>query len=491
MYASKVTLSQIVDVYLFLCQNDGIEEPEPLYLTLTTKPTLLAVLSNLEQIANEGKGISDAQTWETYEEEDVDEAEHDLPVETDDRGADVSEGQPPEEDADRPVIAEKTAESEHEEAAVVERHEAKHIEQADENADRAPEAVSESSADDADLKHTKGADRDPETTEDQEPDIEDPGDNAEEPAHVLEGDDVDHGTKAHSFPEKASSIGSEAREKTSYQAEERAGIGETLMQPSADGAEDHQDKEGAEAPAEDGGSLVALPGDEPGEGQPEEAQDVVEDNDHEDDEQDESQTADADETYYEEPGDFDGDEWHVEDKTAIEFVDAPGESQDDSTTLSHEENSPRDDDNNDLQLAPEADDALQEALDGAKPTKTSSRTDEGRQISEAPEDLLGLDDEIFTHPEKENIDENEASPVESAEDAGQEDGQGVDELGFGDDYVHVDEPRTGAEAARRNSSHGDVSPSRERGSAKRTRDPEDDLDHLSSPTPNTKRSRSS
>ncbi|KAL4976977.1 hypothetical protein BDW66DRAFT_133585 [Aspergillus desertorum] len=60
------TLKQIVDVYLQLCRNDGIEEPEALYFTLSTKLTLAAELSELLIAASEGKGLSEIQSWEIY-----------------------------------------------------------------------------------------------------------------------------------------------------------------------------------------------------------------------------------------------------------------------------------------------------------------------------------------------------------------------------------------------------------------------------------------
>ncbi|KAL6237780.1 hypothetical protein BDW75DRAFT_61430 [Aspergillus navahoensis] len=60
------TLKQIVDVYLQLCHNDGIEEPEALYLTLSTKLTLAAELSELLIAASEGKGLAEIQSWEIY-----------------------------------------------------------------------------------------------------------------------------------------------------------------------------------------------------------------------------------------------------------------------------------------------------------------------------------------------------------------------------------------------------------------------------------------
>ncbi|RJE25309.1 conserved glutamic acid-rich protein [Aspergillus sclerotialis] len=67
-HTSKVTLSEIVDIYLHLCHNEDINEPEPLYLTLNTKLTFPAQLSELITAANEGKGLSEIQPWDDYEE---------------------------------------------------------------------------------------------------------------------------------------------------------------------------------------------------------------------------------------------------------------------------------------------------------------------------------------------------------------------------------------------------------------------------------------
>ncbi|QKX62075.1 uncharacterized protein TRUGW13939_09231 [Talaromyces rugulosus] len=86
IFNPKVTLSQLVDVYVHLCRNEGVEKPEPLYLTLTTRPNLSTELSTLLNTAAEGKGISEIQTWEEeYEQEDAENAEdpdHPLPSES-------------------------------------------------------------------------------------------------------------------------------------------------------------------------------------------------------------------------------------------------------------------------------------------------------------------------------------------------------------------------------------------------------------------------
>ncbi|RHZ54077.1 hypothetical protein CDV55_103345 [Aspergillus turcosus] len=69
-HISKVTLHQIIDVYLRLCHNDGIDSPEPLYLTLSTKLTIPAEISDLQLAASEGKGLSEINLWDGYQEAD-------------------------------------------------------------------------------------------------------------------------------------------------------------------------------------------------------------------------------------------------------------------------------------------------------------------------------------------------------------------------------------------------------------------------------------
>lgn len=67
-HISKVTLYQLVDLYLRLCHNDGTDEPEPLYLTLSTKLTIAAEVSDLLVAAEEGKGLSEVLPWDGYQE---------------------------------------------------------------------------------------------------------------------------------------------------------------------------------------------------------------------------------------------------------------------------------------------------------------------------------------------------------------------------------------------------------------------------------------
>ncbi|ODM16290.1 hypothetical protein SI65_08289 [Aspergillus cristatus] len=66
--SSKVTLRQIINVYLHLCDNESIGEPESLYITLSTKLTASAAISELAAAANEGKGLSEIFSWDEFDE---------------------------------------------------------------------------------------------------------------------------------------------------------------------------------------------------------------------------------------------------------------------------------------------------------------------------------------------------------------------------------------------------------------------------------------
>lgn len=68
-YTSKVTLHQILDIYLRLCHNDGTNEPEALYLTLSSKLAVNSELAALDAAANEGKGLSQVHTWDEFDDE--------------------------------------------------------------------------------------------------------------------------------------------------------------------------------------------------------------------------------------------------------------------------------------------------------------------------------------------------------------------------------------------------------------------------------------
>lgn len=67
-HTSQVTLHQVVDLYLKLCRNDGPNEPEALYLTLSSKRAFPAEIADLLDAANDGKTLSEIQSWDEYDE---------------------------------------------------------------------------------------------------------------------------------------------------------------------------------------------------------------------------------------------------------------------------------------------------------------------------------------------------------------------------------------------------------------------------------------
>ncbi|KAJ5642114.1 hypothetical protein N7490_006114 [Penicillium lividum] len=67
---SRITLHQILDIYLHLCHNDGIYDPDALYLSLSSKPAIHHELASLDSAAKEGKGLSQIHLWADYDEED-------------------------------------------------------------------------------------------------------------------------------------------------------------------------------------------------------------------------------------------------------------------------------------------------------------------------------------------------------------------------------------------------------------------------------------
>lgn len=67
--SSIVTLSQIIDLYVQLQQNDGIDNPEPLYLTLRTTTKFSYRFDYIIQTAAEGKGLSQLSLLERIKEE--------------------------------------------------------------------------------------------------------------------------------------------------------------------------------------------------------------------------------------------------------------------------------------------------------------------------------------------------------------------------------------------------------------------------------------
>ncbi|KAJ6031864.1 hypothetical protein N7540_002596 [Penicillium herquei] len=71
LHTSKVTLHQILEIYLRLCHNDGNHEPDDFYLSLSSKPSLPNELATLDAGAKQGKGLSQVQLWADYSQADL------------------------------------------------------------------------------------------------------------------------------------------------------------------------------------------------------------------------------------------------------------------------------------------------------------------------------------------------------------------------------------------------------------------------------------
>ncbi|KAJ5581610.1 hypothetical protein N7535_000230, partial [Penicillium sp. DV-2018c] len=71
-YTSQVTLYQILDLYLRLCRNDGTNEPDALYLTLSSKRSFSDEILELNAAAIAGKTLSELHSelhsWDEYDE---------------------------------------------------------------------------------------------------------------------------------------------------------------------------------------------------------------------------------------------------------------------------------------------------------------------------------------------------------------------------------------------------------------------------------------
>jgi hypothetical protein len=68
----------VVELYLKLCRNDGANEPDALYLTLSSKRAFPAEIADLLDAANDGKTLSELRPWDEYDEvEPGSEEDHD------------------------------------------------------------------------------------------------------------------------------------------------------------------------------------------------------------------------------------------------------------------------------------------------------------------------------------------------------------------------------------------------------------------------------
>ncbi|EEP78016.1 predicted protein [Uncinocarpus reesii 1704] len=93
----EVTLSQILRLYLDFCRNDDIEDPGPLYLNLSSRPTLKADLAALQTAADNGQGLSQLGAWQDADEAVDADGETELPAtvesDSDDHGSSPSEAE--------------------------------------------------------------------------------------------------------------------------------------------------------------------------------------------------------------------------------------------------------------------------------------------------------------------------------------------------------------------------------------------------------------
>lgn len=175
MHVSKVTLYQIVDLYLRLCHNDGLAEPEALYLTLSTRLTIAAEVSDLFLAASEGKGLSELHSWDSYPEADAD--SEDVGAGSDDDHAPVEphDDKSPLKEEDVEQGADANAESAHHEETVTDT-------QADES-QPAPE-------EDGSVEHEDGS-GDSDIAEDSAASKNDPAEGVQEPQESKQTDKPD------------------------------------------------------------------------------------------------------------------------------------------------------------------------------------------------------------------------------------------------------------------------------------------------------------
>lgn len=73
--SSSITLLQLIDVYINLYHNDGLENPPPLYMNLITKTTFSYRFEFLQNAIMEGKGLSQLRTSEVYYDDQQSEAD--------------------------------------------------------------------------------------------------------------------------------------------------------------------------------------------------------------------------------------------------------------------------------------------------------------------------------------------------------------------------------------------------------------------------------
>ncbi|EZF78549.1 hypothetical protein H105_00460 [Trichophyton soudanense CBS 452.61] len=113
-----ISLSQIVQVYLDLCRNDGDTNPGPLYITLATQPSFTQNFNTLSEAAQSGKGLSYVGKWDEcenqimFEEHENTESQHGEEAENTEIGEKDEETEAP---AHEPSTPQSHSEVDHEE----------------------------------------------------------------------------------------------------------------------------------------------------------------------------------------------------------------------------------------------------------------------------------------------------------------------------------------------------------------------------------------
>ncbi|GAQ35848.1 uncharacterized protein AtWU_03969 [Aspergillus tubingensis] len=464
LHIDKVTLHQIVDLYLRLCHNDGVEEPEALYLSLSTRPTVAAELSSLSIAANEGKGLSEVY-WDGYGEAEAASAEVyeenqevDIPDDLQQESSEAEDAHSDSEDNYEPDV-DSTLQT-----GAAEQQQEGHGDQAHEDHDQAAsdndDAVGPASSD------------------------------------VREGDDDQDSNRheAHQAePESGESV-DQYELNESYESEEQSESTATVTQQplpdSADGLADHDhDHDHDEHETEHYGTGVA---DEEAYPEEETNVDATEHYDYQED----ADAAEAADIPGEADVEFDGDATAPDVQEPDDFQEIHDSDQVQDGTVDADFHGLENDDG-DVQRSGPGEEAPNQTE--TVPDSVSQKTPEitNNSAEDLKDDSLGTAEDLLKSPRKEdnqhaaedtNADElEEPGEIHDESEEAPATHDDAEELTFDDeDYLDLgvqDELAAGDEA--------DLAKSLSRGPTKRHREAEDEFEFTETPSPDAKRSRSS
>ncbi|GLA88530.1 hypothetical protein AtubIFM56815_002986 [Aspergillus tubingensis] len=464
LHIDKVTLHQIVDLYLRLCHNDGVEEPEALYLSLSTRPTVAAELSSLSIAANEGKGLSEVY-WDGYGEAEAASAEVyeenqevDIPDDLQQESSEAEDAHSDSEDNYEPDV-DSTLQT-----GAAEQQQEGHGDQAHEDHDQAAsdndDAVGPASSD------------------------------------VREGDDDQDSNRheAHQAePESGESV-DQYELNESYESEEQSESTATVTQQplpdSADGLADHDhDHDHDEHETEHYGTGVA---DEEAYPEEETNVDATEHYDYQED----ADAAEAADIPGEADVEFDGDATAPDVQEPDDFQEIHDSDQVQDGTVDADFHGLENDDG-DVQRSGPGEEAPNQTE--TVPDSVSQKTPEitNKSAEDLKDDSLGTAEDLLKSPRKEdnqhaaedtNADElEEPGEIHDESEEAPATHDDAEELTFDDeDYLDLgvqDELAAGDEA--------DLAKSPSRGPTKRHREAEDEFEFTETPSPDAKRSRSS